>query len=280
MTTVVMTGGGFKNHYTTGCVLYLRSKGLEPNKYVGISGGALNAFLFSQIEPHAISDEAQKIKGLSSVFRFKWDCLWSHGVFSTTPLEKTIRRLLRDSRLPKDKRVPGVVSYVDIYTGVITYKDVNTLADEDIIESVLSAVSIPGLIDPPRYPKIDAGVVEINPVTYAVSKGDKSIAVILDRPMEGSVFIEPKGFLKVAKNGLRAIEIMMHTMCVDDILSGALNNVGADIQLFEPIQDLGGALDASKSQYFLEEGLKGRYKRTDVVKAMRSLAGKNETNTP
>ncbi len=272
MTTVVLTGEGAKGAFSFGVVLYLRSKGLEVSKYVGISSGSLVAALMSQIDPDASTHALQKITGISSVFSFKWDFLWSDGFYTTRPIERTFRYLLENHRLPKHKRVAGTVSYVDAESGIIHYRDINELSDEDIVESVMSAISIPGLIAPYKWPFIDAGSMEINPVTYALHKGEKSIAMILGRPVEPHKISKPTGLFKGAKIGLRAVDLMMHSMCVDDILSGALAQNDADIQLFEPINYLGEALDFHKTKEFMEEGFRGRYKRTDVVKAMKALS--------
>ena len=77
MTTVVMTGDGCRGSWQIGVLLYLRSKGLEPKKYVGISSGSLIAALMSQIEPNAAAMALQKITHLSSVFSFKWNFLFT-----------------------------------------------------------------------------------------------------------------------------------------------------------------------------------------------------------
>lgn len=272
MTTVVMTGDGARGSWQLGVLLYLRSKGLEPKKYVGISSGSLVAALMSQIEPNAAASALQKITHISSVFSFKWDFLFGTGFYSSRPLEKMLRDLFEHHRLPKGRRVPGTVSFVDVEQGTLHYKDVNDLSDEDIITAVLSSISIPGLIAPYRYPYADGGTMEINPVNYALSKGEKSIAVIMGRPMEPVKFEKPTGLFKGLKIGYRALDLMMHSMCVDDLLSGAMAGTGADIQLFEPIKHLAGTLDFSKSRDLFNHGFKGTYKRTDVVKAMRALS--------
>lgn len=272
MTTVVMTGDGARGSWQMGVLFYLRSKGLEPKKYVGISSGSLVAALMSQIEPNAAASAVQKITHISSVFSFKWNFLFGAGFYSSRPLEKMLRELLEFHRLPKSRRVSGAVSFVDVEQGTLHYKDVNELSDEDIITSVLSSICIPGLIAPYQYPFADGGTMEINPVNYALSKGETSIAVIMGRPIEPAQFEKPKGLFKGLKIGYRALDLMMHSMCVDDLLSGAIARTGADIQLFEPLSYLSGTLEFSYSQELFSLGLKGTYKRTDVVKAMRSLS--------
>jgi predicted acylesterase/phospholipase RssA len=271
MTTVVMTGEGAKGAYQIGLVLYLRSKGMEVDKYVGISSGALGSFLFSQIEPSAIFAEAQKIKGISTFFSLKWNIFQAYGILKTSPIESLIRRLLKKSRLHPNKRTSGVVSYVDSELGTIHYKDINKLSDEDLIEAVLSAVSIPGLIHPYKFPFIDAGVVEINPVTWAVENGVKDIAVIMGRPLLGHHFKKPSGLSKIADMAYRGVDLMMHSMCVDDLLNGSLNSQGASISLYEPKSYLGSALDFKKSQIFLDLGVKGIYNQRDMVMTMKNL---------
>lgn len=271
MTTVVLTGDGCRGAWQLGVLMYLRTQGLEASKYVGISSGALVSALMSQIDPFAATSAIQKITSLSSVFSFKWDFFLGDGFYSSSPLQKMFRNLLENHRLPKNLRRPGTVSYVDLEQGTLHYKDVNELSDEDIIEAVMSAVSIPGLISPYKYPLADAGTMEINPVNYALSKGEKSIAVIMGRPIDPVKFERPSGLFKGAKIGYRALDLMMHAMCVDDILSGALAQSDADIQLFEPLFYLTHALDFEKSRDLFDSGMKGRYKRTDVMKAMRSL---------
>jgi len=112
---------------------------------------------------------------------------------------------------------------------------------------------------------------EINPVTYALSEGETSIAVIIGRPSSPAAAKEPTGFFKGAKIAYRSLDLMMHSMCMDDMLSGAIGGEGIDIQLFEPIYSLADTLDFTKSGDMYSLGIRGRYKRTDVVKAMKSL---------
>jgi len=272
MTTVVLSGESSRGVWQYAVLRYLISNGLEVKKLYGISSGALVSALVSQINPEAITAELQKITKISDVFKFDYLFPFKTGFYKTSPLERTLRHLLEHHRLPASSRVPGVVSYVDYLQGSLIYKDVNKLADEDLIEAVLSAVSIPGLVIPFKAPYVDAGCMEINPVTYAISQGEKSIAVIIGRPSNPAIAASPTGLFKGAKIAYRALDLMMHSMCMDDMLSGAIGGEGIDIQLFEPIYPLADTLDFTKSGDMYSLGIRGRYKRTDVVKAMKNIS--------
>lgn len=272
MTTVVLSGEGSRGVYQYAVLEYLISKGLEVKKLYGISSGALVSALVSQIDPPAIRSSLSEIKKIGDIFKFNPFFPFGSGFYTTSPLERTFRRLLKHHRLPLSHRKPAVVSYVDYQSGQITYKDISTLEDEDLISAVLSAVSIPGLISPYKAPYVDAGCMEINPVTYAISQGENDIAVIIGRPSSPVTMKPASGLFKGLKIAYRALDLMMHSMCMDDMLSGALAGRGVDIQLFEPLHPLADTLDFTKSKDMYSLGVRGRYRRTDVVKAMKNLS--------
>ena len=271
MTAVVLSGEGARGPFQWGALQYLISNGLEVSKLYGISSGGLTTALASQVEPEAVTRTLNGITSIHSLFDFNYLFPFGEGFYKTGPLKLILENLLKTARLPVARRRPGVVSYVDIEKGTLIYKDVNQLTDKEIIEAVLSAVSIPGLIVPYKWPYIDAGTMEINPVTYALSQGETSIAVIIGRPSTPTPYEKPHGLFKGVKIAYKALDLMMHASCMDDMLSGALSGCEADIQLIEPIYPLGDTLDFTKAKDSYSVGIRGRYKRTDVVKAMRNL---------
>ena len=268
MTMIVMTGDGARGNWTLGTMIHLLDGPLKPSGYVGISSGALNAFLLSQIKPDAICDTARKISDRSKLFSFNWNIFSSAGLFTSKPLEKILKNLLKNHRLDTKDRLPGWVSYSDLENGTIHYVDVNTLqSQEEIIEVVLSAVSIPGYVKAVRPPKYDAGVLEINPVSQAIILGAKRIVVVFARPIMANVMQPPSGWFQTAQVAYRSLDLMMHRMATDDLAMSYMYDDLESLEILETPTYLGDALDFKHADIFFEMGLSGDFVRT-VVKSL------------
>ncbi|TXH09261.1 MAG: patatin-like phospholipase family protein, partial [Spirochaetes bacterium] len=198
MTSLVFTGEGSKFGFQLGAALKEEANGRVFSEYYGISSGALASFLMSQIDRSAIRKSMLSVRGRSSVFSLRWDFLWADGIFKSDPLEREISYLLNNHRLIPARRRDAFVNVVHFEKGVIEERNLNKMAPVDIIQTVIQATSIPGVVSPKYYPYVDAGVLEINPVNYAVERGSKDILIIMARPVMSHQFERPKGLLSFA----------------------------------------------------------------------------------
>lgn len=272
MTSLVFTGEGSKFGFQMAAALREESHGREFSEYYGISSGALASFLMSYIERDAIRAVMSQIRGRSDVFSLRWDFLWKDGIFKSDPLERKISYLYDNARRIPAKVKPAYLNVCHFEKGYIETRDISKLSRIDVIQTVVEAITIPGVVSPTYYPYVDAGVLEINPVSYAIQNGSKDVLIIMGRPMMSHEFKRPTGPLGFALMGYRAIDLMMHEMCVDDILGGGLNDEDAAVKLLEPNYYLGGAFDFHRTKDFWDIGEAGSYKITDVVEKMRVSA--------
>jgi predicted acylesterase/phospholipase RssA len=264
MKTIVLTAGGARGAFSAGVISNLMDKGTyEPDSYFGISSGALVSGLFSQIDSNAIEDTITQIKSRKNLFSFNWGLLWSPGLFTSRPLECILRHLFKTARLKPNDRKPAYLAYTDISKGELIYKNINELKNVDeIIETILHAVSIPGFLKPFKMPYVDAGCLEINPVSYAISLGKKDVTLIFERQIMANTFNGTKGYFQTAQLAMRSLDLMMHRMAVDDLAMGYMYEDGVAVDIIEPKTHLGEALDFDRSAGFYGIGKAGQFTTT------------------
>ena len=270
MSTVVITGEGARGAYQAGVIQNLLLNGLEPDRYIGISSGALNAMLFSQVDPRAVDDAISSIKDINSLFNFNYFSFFTaKGLYNSKPIRKTLDRLLKYHRLPAKDRRNGIVADCNYKTGEIRYTNLITLPASEIINRTLSAISISGLIEPAIPGYIDGGAKEINPLQYTLNQEpDEDIHCIFGRPIKINEAPEPTGLFKFAKIAFRSLDITMHDMSVDDLeraermkLRGELS---AKIHVYEPSEIYYNALDFGESKNGYQRGLSGFFEKKEI----------------
>lgn len=270
MTTIVITGEGARGAYQAGVIQNLLLNGVCPDRYIGISSGALNAMLFSQIDPRAVDDAISSIKDINSLFSFNYFSFFTaKGLYNSKPIRKILERLLKYHRLPAKDRRNGVVADCNYKTGKIRYTNLITLPESEIINRTLSAISISGLIEPAIQGYIDGGAKEINPLQYTLAQEpDEDIHCIFGRPIAINEENEPSGFFKFAKIAFRSLDITMHDMSIDD-LEEAKNmktrgELGARIHIYQPDQIYYSAIDFGESKRGYQRGLSGFFKKIQI----------------
>lgn len=270
MATVVLTGEGAKGSFQAGVIRKLQMDGVYIDKYVGISSGALNAFLFSQIKPGPVVNSLMALEGIGDVFRFNYFTFpWNLGLFNTGPIRRKLESLLHHHRLPLEERKPAVIADVNYKTGNIRYTDLSKIPTSKMVDRVLSAISIAGLITPTIPDHFDAGARDINPLSWEMEHGKSNdIRMIFGRPIKTAPFEPKKGLFKFAIQAFRSMDLSMHGDSVRDLTEASrmktLGRHNKDVFVYEPLSKLYDPLDFHRSKDGYEIGVTGKYRVTKI----------------
>ena len=214
-TAVVLSGGGAKGAFQVGCLKHLIEQGFTYDALYGTSVGALNsaAMAFKGIE--YTENQWLSIKGRGDVLSFNWSTLigWSKGVYNMKPLRKYLEATINGTPMAE-----AIVCKVHLLTGEIVYSRSTTESQQDFIDSVIQSATIPFVMEPTNNYG-DGGMREQTPLRQAIEDGATKIVAILCNPIadQADPIAEPKGFLKMVKYGMRAVDLLEHEVFVTDL---------------------------------------------------------------
>jgi NTE family protein len=206
-TAIVLSGGGAKGAFQLGALDYLiRDHGVDPEVFVGVSTGNLNAAMLAQGQGRqGLLDQLAALKAVWFGIRDNDDIYFTRfggvvglllkadSVYSNKPLWAKIREHVDPDRLVESGRVLRV-GVVELMSG--RYLDIDG-SDLSILEMIRASAAIPVLFNPVdvgrgRY--VDGGVRDITPLSAAFDAlaeldsgdddGDDTIYVILASPLE------------------------------------------------------------------------------------------------
>lgn len=273
---LVLSGGGSKGAYQVGALKKLVEHGVVWDSVHGISVGSLNGLFISSFNKEELKDNFFKlekiwtevIKGNKTLYK-PWLPFYLNypasffigSLFSTKPLKKFLYKHYNIESIKK--------SLVDFNVGVTSLTDgkyelKNKNECEDIIKWVLASSSFPLAFPPQKIngkKYVDGGIRNLTPFHSAFKDCPDIIDVILTRRITDG-FIEKKDFKTNVSIGLRAIEIMMDEIFINDLKINCQKN-GIKINIYSPGKDLDyGVLDFNKKNIL--ETIKLGYEETVV----------------
>ncbi len=249
-TAIVMSGGGAKGAFELGAADYLiRDKGEDPEVFVGVSTGNLNAAMLAQGRGRdGLREQLDALKGLwfdieenDDLYHARFGGVLgllfkADSVYSNKPLWKLIRQHVDPEKLKNSGRLLriGVVGLRKA-----RYSDIRK-DHPRIREMIRASAAIPVLFNPvgvddERY--VDGGVMNVTPLRAAFDalaelrskEGDNSdvrdtIYVILASPTQLPEITDEADLNSGIEIGLRALEIAVNEIYRNDLsLAVAIN---------------------------------------------------------
>ncbi len=208
-TAFVLSGGVSLGALQVGMLRALYERGIVPDLLVGASAGALNAaFVASRSQTVATADELAAIWcGLrrEDVFPVGLRALIA-GVTSCDDHlvpDHGLRQLARQ-HLQIDRLEQAVVP-LHLVTFDLTNGEEVLLSSGPVIDAVLAAVAIPGLLPSVRWGDrrlVDGGVVNNTPISHAVDLGAERVYVLPTHDGSRALPKPPHGALDAAIHGI------------------------------------------------------------------------------
>ncbi|MCD6309391.1 MAG: patatin-like phospholipase family protein [Candidatus Eremiobacteraeota bacterium] len=180
-TALILEGGGAKGAFEAGVIKYIYEKKIPIDLVCGTSVGAINAAFFA----------FRKIKDLIKLWSWiqpdqvyhPWpshslkDLLSFTHIFSNSPLEKTLRKHFKKTKINKSP-VPIVITAFNLQKATIETFDHNSKTD--LVDVLMASSAIQGIF-PPRVianqQYIDGGNGDNLPLKYAIDNGCKRLIV-------------------------------------------------------------------------------------------------------
>lgn len=226
MKALVLSGGGVKGSYTSGCIKYLLGDlHLQYDILCGVSAGAINCAFLAQFPAGQESDAANKITSLWSQLQTKdiykrWfpfgalHSIWRSGFFDSSPLHKLIRTEISLEKIRQSGKKVSVGA-VSLNSGKYTIFNQN---DDHFIDAVLGSASFPGAFPPVKIRDhlwSDGGVKTISPLATAIELGATEIDLIITSPqIRVSKWIEHPSTIDILK---RSIDLSTDKIMSNDI---------------------------------------------------------------
>jgi len=193
---VVLTGGFIRGAFQAGALKAMREYGIIPSYVVGVSAGALNAAAFAIGRIEDLLTTYQEIAPNPSKFLYDWNLSALFHAFSRSEsvlTNRPLRRLLNDRiDLEPLLTAPMKVDIVttDFQTGaqvVFSNKNPEHQSVELLTDALLASAAMP-IVFPPfiwrGHQLFDGGIVEKNPLSYAIREGCDTVFVILTDSQE------------------------------------------------------------------------------------------------
>ena len=193
---VVLTGGFIRGAFQAGALKAMREYGIMPSYVVGVSVGALNAAAFAIGKLEDLLTTYQEIAPNPSKFLYDWNLFALFHAFTRSESVLTnhpLRRLLAD-RIDLEPLLTTPMK-VDIVTtdfqtgGQVVFSNKNPEHQNvDLLTDALLASAAMPVVFPPfmwhEHQLFDGGIVEKNPLSYAIREGCDTVFVILTDSQE------------------------------------------------------------------------------------------------
>ncbi len=235
MKALVLSGGGSKGAYRTGCLKYiLGTLGVQYDIFCGVSVGAINA---AHLAMFRTGEERKSIETLSNMWSQldaskiykrwwpfgRWHSLWKKSFFDGAPLRELLKKEIDHQKI-KDSGKKVSVGCVSLHSGKYTIFDQDF---EHFIEAVTASASFPGMLPPVSFLNqlwVDGGVKELSPIKTAIDLGAEEVDVIMTSPHRRvRRYVENPTTIDILK---RAIDLS-----TDKIMSNDIEKVEAYNQL-------------------------------------------------
>nr|WP_255344194.1 patatin-like phospholipase family protein [Burkholderia gladioli] len=221
---LVLCGGGSRGAMEVGFYRAIRDLGVPVDFIIGSSIGALNgAFFCAGMRPEKVAElwcgfrrrEALRInlRGLLAPWRYS-------AFFDLDPLRRRLREVLPVTRF-EDLPVPLIVVTTDLQEGKPAYWS----GTGDIVEPVISSMSLPGVFPPVEMEGrqfVDGGIANNVPLDKAVELGARTILMIRCTCCEPSL----KPFRGIARVLVRSFSIALERK-----FAAELDHFGALVRL-------------------------------------------------
>lgn len=150
---LTLSGGGAHGSFQAGVLKRLDEKGLKWDVITGISVGSLNGILISAYPYQNQTDAINLLKGFwfnitdSQVYTRNWNPVWSGSVYDSTPLNKTLYKIVSDFKVRRDI----IVGATRINNGKLDIFNKHSLVGgSNITDILMSSTAIP-VYFPPRF---------------------------------------------------------------------------------------------------------------------------------
>lgn len=228
---VCISGGGAKIGFAVGVLETMYKKGIKPDVVYGISSGSLCTaglcygslnFLKNQLlgiqkkedvlDPQWFKALITQVTGLGS----------ADGLFGMKSMRKKLDELPNNTAVMK-----GVVGYVDLVSGGITYVSSTNVPKKDFLDAVQASCTIPLIMQTQRLQsevRVDGGVRDILPLKHLIDDplGVDEIHVISLSPVAPCQQPVEK---KIAPVALRTLDLLVNEVLQNDLKIAKLYNM-------------------------------------------------------
>jgi len=231
MVGLCISGGGAKVGFALGVLEIMENKGIKPNLVYGISSGSLCTAALCYGSVDFLKKQLLEIRKKEDILDSQWFKALiaqilglgnADGLFSM----KTMRKKL--DQLPEDKPVmKGVVGYVDLNGGGITYISSLDVEKKDFLDAVQASCSIPLVMQTQRLGdevRVDGGVRDMLPLKKLIDDPLKvdEIHIISLNPVTPDQKQIKKKIMPVA---LRTIDLILNEVLQNDLKIAKIYNM-------------------------------------------------------
>lgn len=231
MVGVCISGGGAKIGFAIGVLETMESKGIKPEIAYGISSGSLCTaalcygsveFLKTKFLEIRKKEEVLKPQRLKVLITQIMGLGKADGIYGMDRMRKKLNELPEDKPLKK-----GVVGYVDLRLGGITYVSSADVEKEDFLNAVQASCSIPLVMQTLRIGeevRVDGGVRDMLPLKQIIDDPIKvdEIHVVSLNPLNPS----PKKIgKKIVPVALRTVDLILNEVLQNDLKIAKIYNM-------------------------------------------------------
>jgi NTE family protein len=226
-----ISGGGAKIGFAIGILETLGNKGIKPKIAYGISSGSLCTAALCYGSVDFIKNQLLEIRKKEEVLKpqlFKVLTTQIMGLGKADGIYSMNRMRKKLSQLPEDKPLmKGVVGYVDLKGGGITYVSSLDVGKEDFLNAVQASCSIPLAMQTLRLDgevRVDGGVRDMLPLKQLIDDPIKvnEVHVVSLNPFSPS---EKKIDKKILPVALRTIDLILNEVLQNDLKIAKIYNM-------------------------------------------------------
>jgi NTE family protein len=231
MVGLCISGGGAKIGFAIGILETLGNKGIKPKIAYGISSGSLCTAALCYGSVDFIKNQLLEIRKKEEVLKpqlFKVLTTQIMGLGKADGIYSMNRMRKKLSQLPEDKPLmKGVVGYVDLKGGGITYVSSLDVGKEDFLNAVQASCSIPLAMQTLRLDgevRVDGGVRDMLPLKQLIDDPIKvnEVHVVSLNPFSPS---EKKIDKKILPVALRTIDLILNEVLQNDLKIAKIYNM-------------------------------------------------------
>jgi len=243
MVGLCISGGGARIGFAVGILETLESKGIKPEIAYGISSGSLCTAALCYGSVDFLKTQLLEIRKKEEVLNpqlFKVLTTQILGLGKADGIYRMNRMRKKLNKLPEDKPLmKGVVGYVDLKGGGITYVSSLDVEKKDFLDAVQASCSIPLAMQTLRLGdevRVDGGVRDMLPLKQLIDDPIKvkEVHVISLNPFTLSEKDIDKKILPVA---LRTIDLILNEVLQNDLKIAKIYNMLLEKGLDELIPD-------------------------------------------
>ena len=231
MVGLCISGGGARIGFAVGILETLESKGIKPEIAYGISSGSLCTAALCYGSVDFLKNQLLEIRKKEDVLNpqlFKVLITQVMGLGKADGIYRMNRMRKKLNKLPEDKPLmKGVVGYVDLKGGGITYVSSLDVKKKDFLDAVQASCSIPLAMQTLRLGdevRVDGGVRDVLPLKQLIDDPIKvkEVHVISLNPFTLSEKDIDKKILPVA---LRTIDLILNEVLQNDLKIAKIYNM-------------------------------------------------------